>query len=213
MRVRIWGIHYKRRGQSTPIMNSPLHSKALAIAHMFGGGFWWDLILSRWHKAYGGRFTKCIMMLLKRFQTPFYFSQLYGETEKFPEVDKCSANQGMTAIWEHKEEKHPPLYITRTARANFHQLKKSKMMFPPFPACRSPAGSLNVISSIPTTSPHYWVNRFGHVLSKQSQDWQLREWGESEAASFPIRVASGKTLKRRSILQIAKLILSQAGDI
>lgn len=103
--------------------------------------------------------------------------------------------------------------LWRRRRLTFTQLKKSNMMFPPFPACRSPAGGLNVISSIPTTSPHYWVNRFGHVLSKQSQDWQLREWGEWEAASFPIRVASGKTLKRRSILQIAKLILSQAGDI
>lgn len=44
-------------GQSTPVTNSPLHIKTLAIPHIFGVGYQSASILSTWHETYGGHFT------------------------------------------------------------------------------------------------------------------------------------------------------------
>lgn len=51
-------------GKSTPVMNSPLHIKTLAIPHMFGVGSQSASILSRWHKKIWREFHKCKMVLL-----------------------------------------------------------------------------------------------------------------------------------------------------
>lgn len=76
---------------------------------------------------------------------------------KFPAVvDKCCENRTQGAEEREREKGVGMTTRRRRRKANFHTApKKSKMMFPPFPACTSPAGGLDVISSIPTTSPHY----------------------------------------------------------